>query len=103
MSEFCGVGDAAEIIGVHRDTLLQWRNEGRGPEYVERDDGQVFYDIESVYAHVPTMDSTTEDFRDFSDHAGEHQGGTLAEGFAMMHGGYDEDRRGHYVDGTAFE
>ena len=99
MSEFCGVDAAAEIIGVTPKTLWNWRKAGVGPEYVERDDGQVFYDIESVYALVPPEHSITEDFNDL----GEHQGGTLAEGFAMMHGGYDEDRRGHYMDGTAFE
>ena len=99
MSEFCGVGDAAEIIGVTSKTLWNWRKAGVGPEYVERDDGQVFYDIESVYALVPPEHSITEDFNDLDESYNDR----LADGFAAMHGGLSEDKPGHYVDGTAFE
>ena len=100
MSEFCGPGDAAEIIGVTTETLRVWRIDDIGPEYYETDDGQVFYDLESVYTHVPPTSSTTEDFY---DHDGGNVGGRLADGFAAMHGGLSEDKPGHYVDGTAFE
>jgi hypothetical protein len=46
-----GERDAAQLLGVHADTLRRWRDEGNGPAYF-RIGGAISYALEDLAAYI---------------------------------------------------
>jgi hypothetical protein len=97
MPEFCGVGEAADLLDVRRETLWRWRQDGKGPDYVEAEDGEIYYYVESVC----DWNIGLEYSEDVEPYEGPPDyGSRLEDGFEAIHGPVSDDGM-TYDDGTA--